>query len=104
VSDEKSTVIQFPTRGRSRVVARVHELAANTFNINWTKHALERLDERGLTTRQVLSTLREGEAERDPIPDQDGDWEIILIKRSAGKLVRVVAALSGCRLYVITAT
>ena len=97
-------MVKLPTLGRREVVARMHDLAKNTLNINWTEHALERLDERGLTTRQVLSTLRDGEAERDPIPDQDGDWEVVLIRRSAGRLVRVVAALSGCRLYVITAT
>lgn len=104
MAEKRSAVIQFPTLGRREVVARVHELARNTFNITWTKHALERLDERGVTTRQVLSTMRLGEAERDPSPDQDGDWEVVLIKRSAGKLVRVVVALAGCRLYVITAT
>ena len=102
--EKRSAVIHFPTLGRREIVARVRELARNTFNITWTEHALERLDERGVTTRQVLSTLRLGEAERDPSPDQDGDWEVVLIKRSAGRLVRAVVALSGYRLYVITAT
>ena len=94
--------IGFPFLGRREILNRVSELAKETFNIHWTKHALERMEEREITMRQALSTLRLGHIEGDPEPDEDGGWKLVLARRSAGSPVRVVVSLDDDELYVVT--
>ena len=83
----------------------VRELAKRTVNIGWTDHAIERLDDREITTRQVLTTLRQGRLEEPPRLDQYGGWQVTLVRRSAGRRVRVVAVLSETEeLRILTVT
>lgn len=100
---DRGNVFSFPDLRPEEVVDRVHELAAKASNIYWTAHALTRMEERDITTRQVLSTLRLGRAVDPPRFDQDGDCEVVLVRRSAGTAVRVAVAISWNQLYVITA-
>ncbi|MCY3838788.1 MAG: DUF4258 domain-containing protein [Gammaproteobacteria bacterium] len=84
------------------VLERVRELAQDTFNIYWTSHAQERMDERDIVDAQALRVVREGnllgELELD-----GGDWKMTLSKHCSGRLVHVVVALSESQLIVITA-
>lgn len=100
--DTQSSVVQFPAIGPDRVVDRIRELARDTFNIQWTEHALEKLEERDVTTRQVLTTLRRGRAEGVPEAEEDGGWKVRLERRSAARRLRVVAVLSKDRIIVVT--
>lgn len=95
-------IIAFPFLGRREILNRVSELANETFNIHWTEHALERMEEREITMRQALSTLRLGDIEGNPEPDKDGGWKLVLARRSAGTHVRLVVALDDDELYVVT--
>ena len=52
--------------------------------------------------RQALSTLRLGNIEGNPEPDEDGAWKLVLARRSAGSPVRLVVALDDDELYVVT--
>ena len=101
---EQRTSIPFPAVRREGVLREVKELAKSTFNVGWTDHALKRLEDRGITTRQEPTTLRQGRLEAPPEIDQYGGWQVILIRRSAGRRVRVVAVLSEKRLRVVTVT
>ena len=85
------------------VLGRVRELAQETFNIYWTDHALERMDQRDIKDQQALRVLRSGtlQGELELIPDND--WKMTLGRRCAGRLVRVVAVLGESELVVLTA-
>lgn len=97
-----TVVVPFRAVEPKHVANRVHSLAQDTSNVVWTQHAIDRLDERGITTRQVLTTLRQGRAEGLPVLDENGGWKIRLAKRSAGQPVRVVASLRQNQVYVVT--
>ena len=86
-------VIPFPQIRRRRIVHRVRQLTENTCNIEWTRHALERQDEQGITARQVLSTVRRGCLVGEPVPD-DGAWKITMTRRCAGRRIRVVVSVT----------
>ena len=57
-------------------------------------HVLDRMDERGITSRQALETIRRGEIVADPETDQYGELKVTLKRRYAGQVVRVVVAVS----------
>ena len=57
-------------------------------------HVLDRMDERAITSRQALGTVRRGEIVAGPETDEYGDAKVTLKRRYAGQLVRVVVAIS----------
>lgn len=85
----------------TQVANQIHKVAENTSNVFWTKHVLARMIEREISSRQVLSVLRMGKPDGKPELD-DGDWKIALVKRCAGRPIRVIAALSKCHVSVVT--
>lgn len=84
------------------VLQQVRKLAEDTFSIYWTSHAQERMEQRDIVDAQVLAVLREGNLEGELERDGD-DWKMTLAKRCSGQLVRVVVALAGAQLIVVTA-
>ena len=68
--------------------------ATNTGNILWTDHAHERMEEPGITDRQALRTIREGNIDGKIVPDGEDEWKLTLKKRDAGRTVHVVVAIS----------
>lgn len=84
------------------ILERVRQLAHDTFNIYWTRHAQERMDQRDIVDAQALMVLREGNLHGELQLD-GGDWKVTLSKHCAGRLVHVVVALSESQLFVVTA-
>jgi len=76
-------------------LAQVRRRAEHSRNIAWTEHALDRMDEREVTSRQALRTMREGDIAGRIVPDGDGEWKVAVKRRDAGRTVHVVMALSG---------
>ena len=88
----KSKVIPFPEEMR-KVVERVHATAEDSDRIQWTDHARERMEERDVTSRQVLETLRRGK--RIGLPQrEDDEWKITLEKHHAGRRIGVVGRMN----------
>lgn len=84
--------------------AKVHELALDSANIDFEHpHFRERLAQRSLSMRQVLETLRQGEAVSEPTKDRYGDWRLKLRRFVAGRRVQVVVAVKPDHLVVVTA-
>ena len=79
---------------RQEALARVRDGARNTGNILWTDHVRERMEERDVTGRQALRTIREGNIDGKIVPDGEDEWKLTLKKRDAGRTVHVVVALS----------
>ena len=83
-------------------MAKVRNAARNSDNVYWTRHALDRMNGREITSRQALRTMREGEiADKIGLAGQD-EWKVTLKKRDAGRTIHVVVAIRGGDLTVIT--
>ena len=94
--------------GSSHEIERkIRELSNCTSKLHWSEHALERMLERDVSTRQVLNVIRQGKARRAPVQDESGDWRVTVRKHSAaGQTVEVALALwegeHGSTLTVVT--
>ena len=60
------------------------------------------MDEREITMRQALTTLRKGQVERGPEVDEFGGWKVVLMRRTSGRQMRVVTVLVGGELVIVT--
>lgn len=87
----------------------VRELVAEGGRVSFREHAYERMEERDISTAQVLEVLRRGEAVEEPVYSKnDQNWECLLVADTAGEEIRVKAAieierLMGQVVVVITA-
>jgi hypothetical protein len=73
--------------------------------IGWTKHAKERMIERGISTLQVISCLMKGKITEGPVytHEKGGGYRITFDKICAGHSVRVVSVLSSIeKLLIVT--
>lgn len=89
----KSKVVPFndPLSDPSKCLEHVRELAIDTSNLSFdAPHFQKRMSERGITMRQVLSTIRKGELVDGPKKDDHGDWRIKIRRRVAGRKTQVV--------------
>jgi hypothetical protein len=65
-------------------------------------HFQTRLQERGVSIRQVLETLRHGSLVDGPKKDNWGDWRVKMQRRVAGRRVQVVVAVKPDILDLVT--
>jgi hypothetical protein len=83
----------------------VRKLAANTSNIKWSNHALERMSERGITDKFALEAMRQGMPKGDVEAGQNpGEWKIKMTHRPKGRreVGVVVITVRNARLLVKT--
>jgi hypothetical protein len=84
----------------------VRQIAIDTSNIAWSKHALKRMAERDITDAVVLEVLRrgvpKGEIEAGANP---GEWKVKMVRTIRGRreVGVVVIAIHDRRLLVKTA-
>ncbi|HEY0297204.1 MAG TPA: DUF4258 domain-containing protein [Bordetella sp.] len=71
----------------------VREVAQDTSRMKLSKHARERMAERGFTTPQVYSCIRRGAIHEPVHQDIRGDWKCTLRHVWAGDEIRVAIAL-----------
>ena len=90
---EKFTPFPSPP-SKGQILRRIRGLARDTGNIHWTMHALDRMNERGITSRQALETIRHGEIVAGPETDEHGESKVTLKRRYAGQVVQMVVAVS----------
>jgi hypothetical protein len=84
---------------------RIREAAQDSDNVIWGDHALERMDERGITDVQVLDTLRTGMVFDLPEQTELGEWKCKIVKELRGRRkagVVTIILLNG-RLFIKTA-
>ena len=83
----------------------IRELALDTSNVAWSKHAHERMLERGITDRVALDVLRTGDVKGEIEPGKNpGEWKAKMCKHIKGRReVGVVTIIMRAkRLYVKT--
>jgi len=103
-SDEAPKVVPIPYRPEY-VRDLVRGLAQNTSNIQWRKHAQERMVERDITDRMALEVMRKGYVKGAIEPgEQAGEWKVKLAMEMKGRreVGVVVVVVNGSKLRVIT--
>ena len=63
---------------------RIHQTATRTEHVIFGDHALERMEERGITDAQVYEVLRNGDVTEPPALTQLGEWKCKIVKQLRG--------------------
>ncbi len=75
----------------------VWRLAADTDNIKWSKHALERMAERGITDKFALDAMRHGSLKGGVEAGQKtGEWKVKMTHRAKGRREVGVVVITVC--------
>lgn len=82
----------------------IREAAKDTDRIIWGVHALERMDERGISDVQVLEILRTGMVFDAPEKTENGEWKCKIVKQLRGRRSAGVVTifLHNGRLFLMT--
>ena len=89
-------VIQLPHFKAQDVRGEIRRIAkSETQNVEFLQHAIERMEQRGITSRQVLKVLQDGEQIEgaDWCTDKERGWRCKLSCVTAGDKVTVIAKL-----------
>jgi hypothetical protein len=78
---------------KERAAAILQECADVTWRVNFTEHLLLRMDERRISTTQVLNCLKHGAIVRGPKKDVSGDWKCTVEWITAGTKLYVGVAI-----------
>lgn len=85
--------------------SEVRSRAAFSHMVGFSDHALARAEQRGITTRQILNTLRKGSVQKGPeYSASKGNHEGTMEYFGAGRRLRVVCALDGEKLTITVIT
>jgi hypothetical protein len=95
-----------PAPPRPEVVREtVRALAQDTANIQWRKHAQDRMTERDITDSMALEVMRKGYVKGAIEPGKQADeWVVKLVDQRKGQreVGVVVSVVGGTKLRVIT--
>jgi len=89
-----------------KLIASIRRLAADSAKVSFGRHALERMDERGITTLDILRVLRAGDIEGKIEAGQNlGEWKCKVVERRKRARAIGVATLvvRESRLFIKTA-
>lgn len=82
----------------------IRRLSEQSENVRTTKHVRERLVEREIRFRQVLTCLRKGAVTEGPFLNGFGNWQVTITRLAAGQDLSLAVAIEWPnRLIVITA-
>ena|GEM_PF-1106070 len=83
----------------------VRRLAQDSTNIRWSSHALERMEQRGITDLVVVDVLRRGELKGAIEPGQSsGEWKVKMVHVVKGRreVGGVVITIRNANLFIKT--
>ncbi len=88
-------IAQFPLTERSARKIIIDLATNHTARIRLSKHVRQRMDERSVTLRQILSLLKSPHSlfSEGPYQSSNGDWKFNLRGIAAGQLINLVVAL-----------
>lgn len=90
-------IVEFPlTEMTARYI--VNDLAENyTSRIRWSRHVKQRMLERGVTSRQILTLLKSKHSvfREGPYQELNGDWKFNLKGLAAGKIIELTVVLKN---------
>jgi Domain of unknown function (DUF4258) len=88
-----------------QILDMVRGAAADSANVKFGFHALDRMEERGITTLDALRVLRDGDIKGPIEPGQNtGEWKCKIVKTMKGsrEVGVVTLVMSARRLFVKT--
>lgn len=89
-----------------RALQLLKQISINSGRIFFTRHASERMEERGITNVQVLRCLSHGIIVEEPHRSVKGNWQMTIECMSAGTVVTTGVALDndkdGNNIIIIT--
>lgn len=83
----------------------IHRLAADTANIAWSTHALQRMTQRDIVDRVAIEVLRKGSVQGSIEAGANrGEWKVKMVREVRGRreVGVVVTNIRNKRLLVIT--
>lgn len=90
-------IAEFPlTENSARRI--INDLASHhTARIRWSRHVKQRMLERGVTTRQVLTLLKSKHSvfREGPYQLVNGDWKFNLKGMAAGRIIELAVVLKN---------
>jgi len=90
-------VYEFPlTEETARNIVR--DLANNHTNrIRWSRHIKDRMSERGISSRQIMTLLKNKHSvfREGPYEEPNGDWKFNLKGLAAGNVIELTVALKN---------
>lgn len=99
----QSEPVPFPMRHK-QAQDIVHRQAADSANVIISRHAQDRMCERGISDIEVYRILKDGEVEGEPEKTERGEWKVKVCKRLKGNRDAgvVTVILHDERLFVMT--
>ncbi|MBL1148211.1 MAG: DUF4258 domain-containing protein [Pseudomonadota bacterium] len=93
----KTKVAKFPANGKisdTDLLKKIRELiAADSGNLFYTNHALDRMEERGFTRRQVDCCIQKGWVKEPNYYDhKNGNYVVSITRGCAGETIDVILA------------
>ena len=90
--------------GRPQALAMVREIASRKKGVAIVSHARTRLEQCGITRRQVMICLQRGSITEGPFLNNHGNWQVNVSRLAAGEQITCVVAIEwDRRLIVISA-
>ena len=89
---------------KNRIVPLIRFLAEDDSKVYFSDHAMNRMKERGITTLEVISCLKNGLVIEQPHNDVHGNWRCTLQHNVSGDKVNAVAAVDEDKLIIIVIT
>ena len=86
-------VLTFTHLSEQKAKEILQEVTQSSFNVKFSKHALERMEERGITRPQVTRVLTRGNFSESPHRSVNGNWKMTLVGIAAGSEIEVACAL-----------
>ncbi|GLQ15872.1 DUF4258 domain-containing protein [Maritalea porphyrae] len=69
----------------AKMAEEIRRLASNSENVFWTKHARERMIERGIPVMTAHKVLREGQVYGEIMPGQnENEWKAKMVRNAKG--------------------
>lgn len=96
VQDPRRNVAPFKPNVE-QLLKTIRGAAADTKKVKWSEHALDRMDERGITTLDALRVLRTGDIDGSPEAGRGaGEWKCkVTAKIKGNREVGVITVVMG---------
>jgi hypothetical protein len=100
----KSSVLTNFRLTAGEATRRIHQTAEKTEDIIFGEHALERMEERGITDAQVYEVLRKGHVSEPPALTKLGEWKCKIVSELRGgrEIGAITIFLKSGKLFIKT--
>ena len=83
---------------------RIRDIAWDSSRVNFTTHAEERMEQRGISRPEVLEALRGGYVDDPPKEEFVGEWKCKVTSKLRGRTAGVVTIVVDARSQLIIVT